>query len=50
MGEGAMVSELGRGVSFKPKVDLELPVGDWNGKFKVSTVQLILISLPEVSV
>lgn len=43
-----MVSKQGHDVSFR-KVDLELPVGDWNGKFKVSTVQLRLSSLPEVS-
>lgn len=48
MGGGAIVSEQGHGVSFR-RVGLELPVGGWNGKFKVSTVQLRLSSLPEVS-
>ena len=33
------------GFSFRLKVYLELPMGDRNRKFKVSTVKLILLSL-----
>ena len=37
------------GVSFRLKVELELPVGDTNRKFKVTVVKLMLFSLLEVS-